>query len=691
MHHVFNMNFNKKCEILNLRVLILLWIYICGGHLLNAQNFLNPDAEVTIMPVAINTKHLEYAPMYYGSGMIFVHAREQAQLIDRKLGMPFFELMYSEFTPDGLPGRAVSFSPNIRTRFHEGPATFNRNETQIFFTRSNYRQGQNITGADGRTNLKIYVADKGPEDWVNIREMPFCSDDYSVQAPTLSPDETEIIFMSNMPGGYGGWDLYISSRATGVWSEPQNLGPAINTPKHERFPFWHQNGVLFFASDGHPGMGGLDIFASIRGEDGQWSAPVNLGAPFNSRRDDLTFICDPEGKTGFFASARKESLGKDDIFYFRSDESIFGADLLPREKLIAMTLAVRNKTTLEPVAGASLWAFPIGATGAEGISEYFDTHVMQSDDGDASVVIRLRLRTDIEDIGPHFISDVGGHAQIHLPGARDHLVVVVAEGYGDREYLLRHGMIRSGVTQYIDLSSLDEPASDIGHRDCITGGALVITAADAEPIEGVLILIENTCNGTQQVLLTDTTGHFRTCLTPGCRYVVSADKEGYIAGRYDYRPGEDPDDRTLILTEADLEARTGRPKAGDVLVLEHIYYDFDKSAIRTGDARELESLAAMMRKYPSMTIELRSHTDSRGSAEYNLELSERRAVSAMEFLVARGVDARRINLKPMGETELRNHCREGVPCTDEEHQQNRRTEIRVLTMDPELEVRYPEE
>jgi outer membrane protein OmpA-like peptidoglycan-associated protein len=169
-------------------------------------------------------------------------------------------------------------------------------------------------------------------------------------------------------------------------------------------------------------------------------------------------------------------------------------------------------------------------------------------------------------------------------------------------------------------------------------------------------------------------------------------KSGYLEQNYKHIPGTDPDDRIVYMLEADLEARTeGPPEVGDVLVLENIYYDFNKSAIRTGDTRELESLAQMMLKYPAMTIELQSHTDARGTDDYNMELATRRGESVRDFLLLRGVSADRVHLKPMGEGQLRNHCKDGVTCTDDEHQKNRRTEIKILTVDPKLEVRFSDQ
>lgn len=657
-----------------------------------AQEFLNLRTEIHTQPAeGINTKHLEYAPAYYGSGIVFVHARDNDQAVDRKIGMPFFELMYAELRPDGLPGKATNFSPNIRTRFHEGPAAFSTDLNQIYFTRTNMVNGQNVRGPDDRTTMNIYLADKGPDDWENIRQLPFCSDSFSVMSPALSPDNMQLIFMSDMPGGHGGWDLYLSDKYSGTWSKPVNLGPTINTPKNEALPFWHAKDILFFASDGHPGEGKLDLFAAHRRGDGSFSAPLNLGPKFNSRHDDLTFICDQEGMTGFFASSRREGLGKDDIYFFRADESIFQPWLTEEPLLIEMMLAVRDKQNMEPVPGVSVWTFEIGASGMEGTSEVFETEIIDSS-GDESIIIRMKPATELDPENPHHLSDLHGVIPVRLDPEKDYLVVLQSGAHKTREVILAKESIGAGNTYAFDLEPLDVASSASKGKNCIQTGAMVIAGSSYRPLSNVLVQVRNTCNGTNLVIDTDVEGRFRTCLEPGCEYEITFNKQGYIEERYVTQPGLDPEEKVVYLSEADLTERTGRdPEPGDVLVLNHIYYDFNKSAIRTGDARELTSLSEMMLKYPSMTIELESHTDSRGTEDYNLELSQRRGESAKEFLISRGIAVDRVTLKPMGESRLRNHCTDEVICSEAQHQQNRRTEIRIITVNPNLEVKYSDQ
>jgi outer membrane protein OmpA-like peptidoglycan-associated protein len=672
----------KRYKSFNL--LLLLTLLGLVPAIVCAQDFLNLNTQITIEGAdRINSKHLEFAPAYYGSGLVFVHAKQDKQQVDQRLGMSYFELMYAELGPDGKPGRARDFSPNIRTRFHEGPVAFSNDLKQIYFTRTNISNGQNVLGADARTSMKIYIADKGADDWENVRQLPFCSDDYSVMSPTLSPDNMELIFMSDMPGGFGGMDLYISDKYAGVWSTPVNLGPVINTSKNEALPYWHENNVLFFASDGHPGKGKLDIFGSFRGEDGTFSSPVNLGPNFNTRRDDLTFICDQEGKTGFFASSRKESLGKDDIYFFRSDESIF-ATWLAEPALATMTLYTRDRISLAPVPYTSVWIFPIGPEGPEGLVQVFDSVRVDSQ------TTRLQLRPEQDPSVIPYVTDGLGAFPAALNPARDYLIVLQATGYEQRVTRLQQRSIATGNEYHLDMDSEDKSIGrPSGSGDCIVTSAVVIANSSYKPLSDVVVQLRNSCNGSSQLIETDFEGRFRVCLNPACNYDVKLVKEGFLDETYTYTPVVNAEEKVIYLTESDLERRKNTsPAAGDVLILDHLYYDFNKSAIRTGEAHELISLAEMMIKYPDMTIELESHTDSRGTPEYNYDLSEQRGISAKELLESRGVLGERIQLKPMGESRLRNGCTDGVPCSEQEHQQNRRTEIRILSVDPNLEIRY---
>ena len=234
---------------------------------------------------------------------------------------------------------------------HEGPVCFSKDGNKIFFTRNNSKNGFQKADKEGVTRLKIFSAERGVFDWENIEELPINSDEYSLVHPTLNNETGRLYFSSNMPGGFGGYDLYYIDKDSSGWSAPVNLGKSINSKKNELFPFFHTSSQqLFFSSNGYEGKGGLDIY--MVSEIAFDSGPViNLGHPFNSESDDLGLIINPKGTKGFFSSGRKDGLGKDDIYSFDSPSGIFGKT---RPISIPMSLSTYDQVTGYHLAETSI-------------------------------------------------------------------------------------------------------------------------------------------------------------------------------------------------------------------------------------------------------------------------------------------------------------------------------------------------
>ncbi len=193
--------------------------------------------------------------------------------------------------------------------------------------------------------------------------------------------------------------------------------------------------------------------------------------------------------------------------------------------------------------------------------------------------------------------------------------------------------------------------------------------------------------------MADDRGEFSYCLPQNCDYVISGFKENYELKEQKLEADDLTSiDPITIELSLDKKAVEMAPiiKAGTVIVLNNIYYDLNKSDIRSGGEEDLNALVSIMQKYPSMKIELQAHTDSRGSSRYNLKLSQRRADAAKAYLTSYGIDESRIQAIGLGETKLRNQCNDGSKCSEEEHQYNRRTEVRILEIDEAVKIRYQE-
>jgi outer membrane protein OmpA-like peptidoglycan-associated protein len=418
---------------------------------------------------------------------------------------------------------------DVNGRLHEGPATFTADGSTVYFTRSNYFKRKMVVNDAQENNLKIFKATLTDGKWKNLEEFPYNSDDYSVGHPTLSEDGKKLFFVSDMPGGFGGADLYVSEWDGTSWGKPMNLGSAINTHGNEVFPYFHTDGALYFSSDAHNTMGGLDVFITY--SDGKrWATPENLNYPLNSTKDDFGFSLSKDNKSGFISSSRASS------------DKLYAFDKLP----------------------------------------------------------------------PTF------------------------NLYG------------------------------ISHEK-----------GSEKRIEGVTVEITNATTGEISTITSDVNGKFKFPLKPESDYHLLCTKMG-------------------CFTKTDEISTIGRKYSEDFfadfevepivinkpIVLENIYYDFDKWNIRPDAAAELDKLAKLLQDNPELDIEMGSHTDVRGNDQYNQVLSDKRALAAVNYLISRGIDRNRLTCKGYGEKVLVNHCKNGVFCSEDEHQKNRRTEFKVTRIRP---------
>ncbi|GAA4277878.1 TolB family protein [Aquimarina mytili] len=266
----------------------------------------------------INSEHSDYAPVFFEGELVFSSSRNVSSIsksFDNQSNQPFLDLFTTSKRSDKQRIRKLKGS--INTKFHESSAAFSKDNKTVYFTRNNYSKRKSKTNTKGNVLLKIYRAYYEDGKWKNVEELPFSSDEYSIAHPTLSPDGRFLYFASDMPGSIGQSDLYVVEiYDDGSFGIPQNLGEQINTEGRETFPYVSDKGKLFFASDGHIGFGGLDVFVVMPDQSNN-ARVYNLGVPINSTEDDFTFIINEESKIGYFASNRMGGDGDDDIYGFR--------------------------------------------------------------------------------------------------------------------------------------------------------------------------------------------------------------------------------------------------------------------------------------------------------------------------------------------------------------------------------------
>lgn len=307
-----------------------------------------------------NSPYSDFAPSFYKDGLIFSSDRDTGNFARYRHtwnAKDFLDLY--KVNADSISTNLVTkLSDNVNTRLHESTSVTTKDGNILYFTRNNFVEGKYKKDEKGVIRLKIFKAELVDGVWTNIEELPFNSDAYSVANPALSPDEKTLYFASDMPGSLGESDLFKTTiNEDGTYGTPVNLGTAINTEARETFPFVTSEEVLYFSSDGHPGLGGLDIFATKIAENRLTGSVVNVGEPVNSQKDDFTFIFNEETREGYFASNRSEGQGADDIYGFLEtiplildcNQQVTGTvrDKISNEVLVGATIKVINENNEE--------------------------------------------------------------------------------------------------------------------------------------------------------------------------------------------------------------------------------------------------------------------------------------------------------------------------------------------------------
>lgn len=275
----------------------------------------NPD-RYKIKTTSINSEQEDFSPIYWNDRLVFASSRKKVKLVSRKWNgtkLPFIDLYQAKIEKGKVNEDVTPFPSFFNDKFHDGPASFTMDGKTMIFTRNNYDSKSD----DGTKKLQMFISRSTDGKWSKPEGFKFNSPEYSTGHPAVNAKGDTIYFVSDMPGSIGGTDIYmINYVKDSAWTAPKNMGNEINTEGNEMFPFYHPNGQLYFASNGHVGLGGLDVFSvsllngSAKGE------VTNLGFPLNNQFDDFGLILDSSETKGFFSSNRQGGLGFDDIYAF---------------------------------------------------------------------------------------------------------------------------------------------------------------------------------------------------------------------------------------------------------------------------------------------------------------------------------------------------------------------------------------
>jgi outer membrane protein OmpA-like peptidoglycan-associated protein len=593
-----------------------------------------------IREIAQNTSYAEFGPTYDQGKLVFSSSRDPYVSIVNKHSwndQPFLDLFTSSINSDGDISQIRRLDSKINTRYHEGPACFTPDGNTMFFTRNNYRKRNVYKDPNGTSLLSIFRAKKNGSNWVE-EYLPFNSEGYSCGHPAISADGKWLYFSSDMSGGLGGSDIYKAQLSDdGTIGKPINLGNQINTEGNEFFPFMDNKGYLFFASDGWPGLGGLDMFVGFPSVIAGFSKVINLGQPLNSHWDDFSLVLDTSGRQGYYSSNREGGAGSDDIYSVKMIKD-FRASL-------GVTGIAYDKTTSKPIGSTKI--------------------VLKNDDG-------VTVGTVTTDSSGRYRFDLKP-TTLYILSAEKEKYFPVATNF------ISGGKNFDSTVVYRNLY-LDQDA----------GASILVTVIDRktkEKISGVKLgIMDNLLGKTDTTKSTDEVGSYRLPLEKkrvGDRLSFNFDfkKTGYISKPLTYNAGIEKLGEIPVVLEMD-RLEIGKD-ISEFLGLNPIYFDLGKWAIRPDAAKELDKVVAAMQKNPTMVIELGSHTDCRGNMQSNMDLSDKRAKSSAAYIVSKGIDASRITGKGYGESKLMNDCAcEGAvksKCSETEHQLNRRTEFILVS------------
>lgn len=604
----------------------------------------------TIQQQDVNTENSEIGASFYSDDQLLLASSKRRSVVVKRIhswtGNYFYDLYIAPIDADGKIGKMKLIHSKVKSKFHDGPAVYNEQTGYMYFTRNNYISGKKGMDSENVIRLKIYRAQLEDGKFKNVEELSFNNDEFSTAHPSLSKDGKRLYFSSDRPGGLGGMDLYYVDLddAGKPVGEPINMGSKINTTQNELFPFYNgEENILFFSSEGHFGLGGLDVFVAKLSKSGTVKSIENLGVPINSSVDDFSFINNEEQSKGYFSSNRQSGKGSDDIYGFIQKSVIKNGILL--------TGNTKDLLTDNELGNTTIYLADQSGTILDSTS---------SDDQGAFELDLGDLQTDFQ-----------------LLGTKD-------------------GYIKTSksISFNAEQSEYKEDLSLMPVLDYHFAGLITDKASNA-PLQGVKVTITDNKKNNELFSVENTVseGTFRTGNLPysyndGIDYDFKLEKDGYITKTVSIsellKLKEEINVNEYLVVKMD-EIEIGKTDLGDVVSLNPIYFDLNSSYIRSDAALELDKIVKVMKENPRIVIELGSHTDSRASDHYNMWLSDRRAKSSANYIISRGISKDRITGKGYGESRLKvsDAQIEKASTTEEKealHQMNRRTEFVIVNM-----------
>jgi outer membrane protein OmpA-like peptidoglycan-associated protein len=568
------------------------------------QNLKSDSLGAVVSLSSFNSNLGDFSPAFHPQGIAFTSARDKSMQTPWLIENTAF---LSQYLYDKNTGKVKKIK-GIKGKKHDGVAYYDSVNKLYYYTK-NLKRNKKLN----LTTVGIFIFDE-----LTKKEEAFPYNDpvLYVAHPALSRDGKTLWFSSNRDGGLGGLDIWYSNKSdNGDWSTPINAGDKVNTTGNEMFPY-ERNGKLYFASNGHPGLGGLDIFKAEL-QDKDVMNVNNAGYPLNSHGDDFSLIVDSTDTLGYFSSNRGDFIDR-----------IYNV-VLRNIKITLEATLVSNDANHSPVSGATIFV------------------------KDENGVTIDTLYSDVEGKFK-FVSDP------------------------DRQYTFEFN--------HPELESFSEVFSTLGaaKSETITKEYVMsqkqvsffATVTDGDNFqkvpEAIVEVKDLTTNKIIATVRTDSEGKMYANIPKNGNYEVTASKTGYNPGRVVFNTSDGVNEVRKELTIK----KTQGP--GALVRLDNILYEFNRFDLTKESKNELDTLVAFLKENRDVTVEVSSHTDCRGSDDYNKKLSQQRGQSCANYLVNHGIKRDKLIVKNYGETKPLNHCVDGVECSEELHRVNRRTEFVLI-------------
>ncbi len=576
----------------------------------NLSSIFADSGYFTIRALDINSGQGDFGAAYFNNSLVYASKSKNAGFLNPTYGWDgdyYLNILQAEFESDSTLNSPKLLKHNFISRAHDGPVSFNDDGTEMVITKNmlGKKNGRDVIV------LALYFSKLVDGEWTDLAPFEHNDPNYNVGHAVFAENGQKIYFASDHPEGFGGSDIFVSHRIGDHWTKPENLGGTINTDQDELFPFVHNN-LLYFASDGHFGLGGLDVF-EVRLPDGK---PRNVGYPVNSSSDDFAYITDSKCNKGYFSSNRSKAI--DHIYSFVKDEVLIDIIVQAFEKYEQNEVIPSHPIILKNEV-----------TGIE--EEYFS---------DKNGKLHLQVRQNEK----YTFSTSKDEFKLQNPAE-----LYVQKATKDTTYNVELILLPTKITIALRVIAKDT-------KKPINQGKTIVTSFDS---------------GVDTTLITNEHGLVTLTVDRNKRYNAYASKKGYIDAEKPFNTSNE--DGKII----ELELELTPIKKGEKFKLENIFYDLNKSTLREESMASLDKLADFIVKN-DLRIELSAHTDSRGSSTYNQKLSQARAQSCVDYLIQKGVLLKNIRAKGYGESQLVNGCKDGITCDEEQHQENRRTEVKIL-------------